>query len=672
MATRASKALKLFPRNLTARADIVVRGNPVTTRPESGVENSFPGLEFDQRNIDKTFFPGLLFEMHDDNAVILRDFAPDGPAAGLVTQQQIDRGIYLAYLQGVFASRVAGVLPESRVVRFTAPAGLESWRFVRDLEIGPVAVVLCDERTLNRVASDWVEMEDVNGWLADRRTRAFPVRGVGRFIVLFGERARFLTEDGVLDPAILSPGDLTQSLCSPWQYDFADCGCFYWASNKPDLVSNEAQPQQVLNYQRANRSPEADAATEAGDWLLKHDGEWDGDDQILRHGAMLSAWRDLPFVVGGRETDRYVPLAVKPGGRPLLNRAKVIDRLKRLAPVEHALAVEYLYAYYSLGLPAQRPPATAAEASRIFTAGDEIFQVAVDEMRHLRSVNELLIELKVPWVLGRADIIGEDFDGDGVAFRRPFARVPLTRQQLDWFIAVEAASQNHGDADQNTIDGMYTLIVNSIAASSEFTADEKARYAHLIKVIIDEGVDHYARFSNARRVLAGIDEAVYLKVTDVDGQQLLAPGNPDRILQDVFDAAYLVVLRSLDYVFRLGDRQRGAMLESARRAMYNMDDAARSLADRGIGAMFDYQRMGAIEVAAPPPAGGAVPGVAVAVGAPVPADASVARGVGDPLRAALGQLRASAAGAHVDLARRMTARLDTMTREFEAAAERTN
>lgn len=50
---------KLFPRNLTARADYVVRGNPSGTRPESGVDNCFPGLEFDQRNLDRAFFPGL-------------------------------------------------------------------------------------------------------------------------------------------------------------------------------------------------------------------------------------------------------------------------------------------------------------------------------------------------------------------------------------------------------------------------------------------------------------------------------------------------------------------------------------------------------------------------------------------------------------------------------------
>jgi hypothetical protein len=51
---------KIFPRNLTARAAVRIAGNPVTTRLESGVGNCFPGLEFDHRNLDRRFFPGLV------------------------------------------------------------------------------------------------------------------------------------------------------------------------------------------------------------------------------------------------------------------------------------------------------------------------------------------------------------------------------------------------------------------------------------------------------------------------------------------------------------------------------------------------------------------------------------------------------------------------------------
>ena len=33
------------------------------------------------------------------------------------------------------------------------------------------------------------------------------------------------------------PGEFTQSLCSPWQLDFRDCVCHYWAASRPDFVN---------------------------------------------------------------------------------------------------------------------------------------------------------------------------------------------------------------------------------------------------------------------------------------------------------------------------------------------------------------------------------------------------------------------------------------------------
>ncbi len=53
---------KIFPRNLTARAAYRIAGNPESTRLESGVSNCFPGLEFDHRNLDRRFLPGVVVE----------------------------------------------------------------------------------------------------------------------------------------------------------------------------------------------------------------------------------------------------------------------------------------------------------------------------------------------------------------------------------------------------------------------------------------------------------------------------------------------------------------------------------------------------------------------------------------------------------------------------------
>jgi len=650
MSSDNPKAFKLFPLNLTARADTVVRGNSVVTRPESGVENCFPGLEFDQRNLDKVFFPGLLFELHHDAGIMLRDFDAAKYAAKLLTPEDVRRGLYLAFVQGVFASAGGSTAP--RLLRFSPPAGLNSWRFVRDMEPGRVAIALCSEQTFRGLVDGEPSAETVETWFRTRKNRR---EGGNRasFILLFGDRSRFLTDQGVIDPSIIGAGDLTRSLCSPWQYDFADCGCFYWASNKPDLVSSPAQEAQVLNFQRRERTEKGDAATRPADWLLKYEGRWDDERHILRHAEMIDAWEGLPFVIGGRETDRYTPPSDLSAPRRL-TRSQIVERLRDLTGVEHALAVEYLYAFYSLGIPA-RPEDGPAPDPRVRTAGQEIFHIAVDEMRHLRAVNEILIELREEWALGRASVIGKDYDGTGRAFQRNFELVPLSRAQLDWFIDVERASQN--DQSQNTVDGMYTMILRNIATSDEFSPDEKQRATQLIKVIIDEGMEHFRRFSRAREALRELPEASYLKVRGAPVR--LDQGHPDRVLQDTADAAYVVVLRSLDYVFRLGDRQRGAMMEVARRAMYNMDDVARSLALRGIGAMFDLSTS-----ATAAPAVGATAGAMPGAGhrAPLPAAG------GEPLLPQFDALEQSADLAHRALAGRMRRQLEVMIQQFETLA----
>jgi hypothetical protein len=36
---------------------------------------------------------------------------------------------------------------------------------------------------------------------------------------------------------LAAPGELTQGLCSPWQNDYRECSCYYWASARPDYVN---------------------------------------------------------------------------------------------------------------------------------------------------------------------------------------------------------------------------------------------------------------------------------------------------------------------------------------------------------------------------------------------------------------------------------------------------
>jgi hypothetical protein len=60
--------------------------------------------------------------------------------------------------------------------------------------------------------------------------------------LMFNVRAFFEKDTGVISRDLAKPGQLTQGLCSPWQNDYRECSCYYWASARPDYVNVEPSP----------------------------------------------------------------------------------------------------------------------------------------------------------------------------------------------------------------------------------------------------------------------------------------------------------------------------------------------------------------------------------------------------------------------------------------------
>ena len=118
-----------------------------------------------------------------------------------------------------------------------------------------------------------------------------------------GEKGSFITIEllvrpffeagsAVISSALAQPGELTQGLCSPWQNDYRECSCYYWASARPDFVNVEATP----------------SGTSKGDnWMQKvRTGEYVADDyvdtRVLHYDDLFYDWeRVLKFQIGGRD-----------------------------------------------------------------------------------------------------------------------------------------------------------------------------------------------------------------------------------------------------------------------------------------------------------------------------------------------------------------------------------
>ena len=576
-------AAKIFPRNLTARADQIIRGNPTNSRPESGVQNCFPGLELDLRNIEQVFLRGLAFEYHrDDGAILVR---VGTPITSVTAAEIKDRPLYLWAMYGRNQSDES----DPSLWGFRGQSGLDVWARVHDLLPGRVAVILgpspgfsspLDSRTAGAILKAAYDAGTEAGSANIEFTMRSDADNQIEYVLVSQIRSAYVDPTGVLLPDLFPPGELTKSLCAPWIYDFRDCVCFYWASNKPDIVDSEDGKTSFVNFlrqtaDRKNPIPPQDTTAYRGRSNLE-----------LSYEDMIGGWWEkLPVVLNDRESTAF-SVAPTPSLTEYLTRQQVIAELTYLATVEHALVVEYLFAVYSTTASSMKPAEEADEKTRtIFAAANEVFRVAIDEMRHFRWVNEVLGLLGASPSVDRATVIGEaPSTASGRKMNmvrkyiaRPFALNPLNRATQQWFIDVEAPSQT---ANQD-LDGMYVAILESINFQPDLFP-ERMRVLPIIKLIIDEGQRHFERFTSIQRSLAPFGESDYLR--DV---ATTPPTARQQKLLDLCDAYYHSIEEVIQITFSLGNLSGGQLVKAAVRSMENLHEASHLLASQGVLPQFN-------------------------------------------------------------------------------------
>jgi hypothetical protein len=285
------------------------------------------------------------------------------------------------------------------------------------------------------------------------------------------------------------PGELTQSLCSPWTHDFRDCGCFYWASNHPDialpLLPTPAPITPEINtyvpWERADRTLNALPAPATVD-----------DPTQLNYYEINAKWQSLNFVIEDRETVApYQPgkfVAAK-----FASQAELETNLRYAAGVELAVIHEYLAAAYSLkttGLaPAVKEDATAARA--------ELMRIAYGEMRHVRAANDVLRALDSDKAFVPALRVASEVPGIPAGTFRPVAPRPATPETIQAFVDIEGPSAS--------VDGLYARI---LATLEDLGTDEMRQ---TIRSVMADGESHFETFGFVQEWLGRHQPADYLR-----------------------------------------------------------------------------------------------------------------------------------------------------------------
>jgi hypothetical protein len=278
---------RIEAKNLTAQLRYRAAGNPPGTLPDSAISNCFPGLEFDFRNVWKRIFVGL--EMHEaDNLVVRiedpkykgllhhrilrvacgRDGKGGDPLAIQVFGPQAPDGDSSPLTSGGNPQAAAFMEWSNALARVLHAHGGET-----------VRCLVTRKQALDPLLPPAAADDDTK-------------------VVKLEIRRFFEPNQAVISREMVEPGELTQSLCSPWQNDYRECACYYWASSRPDYVNVEPTAEGISvgnNWMQKDRTP-----TTPREYVLDNRQ----DTRLVSYDDLFRSWETkLRFEIEGKDRE---------------------------------------------------------------------------------------------------------------------------------------------------------------------------------------------------------------------------------------------------------------------------------------------------------------------------------------------------------------------------------
>ncbi|HEV7990852.1 MAG TPA: hypothetical protein VGP25_03460 [Gemmatimonadaceae bacterium] len=287
---------RLIPRNASAahparraaEMHFVAQGNPVSSRPVTSIGNCTPGLEVDFRAVWRRVFEGIVLREYDNLVMEVEHTKYKHLVGHRLLKVEYDRpSVRGAPERKSFVTMTTQIGPnpydtatQSVVLSFQAsPNGIAPMEWSNML-----AFMLHDRagETVTCFFSADDEQLGMTGWDETEQHIEMELQ----------VRQFFEGDTGVISRTLAQPGELTQGLCSPWQNDYRECSCYYWASARPDFINVEAAP--------SGRS--------VGDnWLQKErTGEYVPDDyadsRLVLYDDLFNEWEKwLRFAIEGKD-----------------------------------------------------------------------------------------------------------------------------------------------------------------------------------------------------------------------------------------------------------------------------------------------------------------------------------------------------------------------------------
>lgn len=259
----------IHPKNLTAQLAYRGIGNPPSTHPSSAISNAFPGLEMDIRNLWRRIFEGIT--LHEASNLVV-DVETGHPDVGSLTKNDF------------LLISVEGQAVTTRVTGPKTPGGKP--------------VDLPDAEN-NEIPLEWSNaLADIVHAHTGQKVicRFRRIADKSEVELLLRVRPVFEPDQVVISRELSPPGQLSQSLCSPWQNDYRECACFYWAASRPDYVNVEPGPDGTsIGHNWMQRDRDSSTPKE----YLVDDRR---DSRLVTYVGLFQQWeRELKFEIDGQD-----------------------------------------------------------------------------------------------------------------------------------------------------------------------------------------------------------------------------------------------------------------------------------------------------------------------------------------------------------------------------------
>ena len=282
----AGHAPQLSPRNISAQLHYEGAGNPASVGPAASVGNCIPGLELDFRAVWRRLFEGIVLREYDNLVVDVDPALRDKRKRELKYHRLLRvAGVpVVTQMRGPSAEHLEAPYEKSPLITTE-----KNPHAVAPLEWSNALAHVLRKYQGKKVRCDFTREES--------RRQQQPWRDDPASYVSFDFFVRPFFEDdtAVISRALADAGELTQGLCSPWQNDYRECSCYYWASARPDFVNVEQKE---------------DGSSIGDNWLQKkRTKDYVPDDYadellILFQDILSPDWEQwFRFQVGGRDVE---------------------------------------------------------------------------------------------------------------------------------------------------------------------------------------------------------------------------------------------------------------------------------------------------------------------------------------------------------------------------------